>query len=88
MFNHNGEVFDKKADLLFVMADEEGRGEASEGQKCGKVHSHHACLGLDEDEWMSVVVQVINLPLVHCILVYPYMASPYTTTQYGNRCAK
>ena len=45
------EVLDKKADLLFVMADEVGRGEASEGQKLGKVHSHHACLGLDEDEW-------------------------------------
>ena len=51
MFNHNGAVLDKKADLLFAMADQVGRGEVSKGQKHGKVHSHHACLDLDEDEW-------------------------------------
>ena len=51
MFYHNRVVLDKKTDLLFSMADKVGRGEVSKGQKRGKVHSHHACLGLDEDEW-------------------------------------
>ena len=51
MLNHNGAVLDKKADRLFVMADKVGRGEVSEGQKHGKVHRHHACLGLNQYEW-------------------------------------